>query len=68
MSGVKQEPVLTAATGLAAVGAPFGYGATAQAGGWVQILATVLPVILPLVVGWVTRAHVTPVVKQEPPA
>jgi hypothetical protein len=65
MSAVKQEPVVTAAAGLATVGGPLGYAATTQTGGWVQVLATVLPVVLPLVVGWVTRRYTSPA---QPPA
>lgn len=66
MSAVKQEPVITASSALAVVGAGLGYATShgliteTQASGWTQLAATVVPFALPLVVGWVTRHYTSP--------
>lgn len=71
ISKVKAEPVLSASGVLAVLGALLGF-ATAhgwlsetQASGVTQLLAVVVPLVLPLVVGWVARKFVSPV---KPPA
>lgn len=73
MSAVKQEPVVTAASVLAVIGAGLGYATShgllteTQASGWTQLAATVVPFALPLVVGWVTRHYTSPWPPPEPP-
>jgi len=71
VSAVQQEPVVTAASVLAVVGGALGYAVShgliteTQASGWTQLAATVVPVVLPLVVGWITRMHTSPA---QPPS
>ncbi len=71
MSAVKQEPVITASSALAVIGAGLGYATShgllteTQASGWTQLAATVVPFLLPLIVGWVTRHYTSPA--QPPP-
>jgi hypothetical protein len=73
MSAVKQEPVVTAASALAVIGGALGYAVShgliteTQASGWTQLAATVVPVALPLVVGWVTRHYTSPAQPTESP-
>ncbi len=73
MSAVKQEPVVTASSALAVIGAGLGYATShglitqTQASGWTQLAATVVPFALPLVVGWVTRHYTSPAQPTKPP-
>lgn len=73
MSAVGQEPVVTAASVLAVIGGALGYAVShglitsTQASGWTQLASTAVPVILPLIVGWVTRMHTTPTQPPDPP-
>ena len=72
MSAVKQEPVITASSALAVLGAGLGYATShglitaTQASGWTQLAATVVPFALPLVVGWVTRRYTRPAATSIP--
>jgi len=68
VSAVQQEPVLAAASTAGLAGGGVGYAATstASAAGWVQILATLLPVLLPLLTGWLARRKVTPTANVPP--
>jgi hypothetical protein len=73
VSAVKQEPVVTASSVLAVIGAGLGYATShgliteTQASGWTQLAATVVPFALPLVVGAVTRRYTSPAQPPEPP-
>jgi hypothetical protein len=73
VSAVKQEPVITASSVLAVIGAGLGYAVShglitqTQASGWTQLAATVVPFLLPLVVGAVTRRYTSPAQPPEPP-
>ena len=73
MSAVKQEPVVTASSALAVIGAGLGYATShglitqTQASGWTQLAATVVPFALPLIVGWVTRHYTSPAQPTKPP-
>ena len=74
MSAVKQEPVVTASSVLAVIGAGLGYATShglitqTQASGWTQAAATVVPFLLPLIVGAVTRHYTSPAEPPKPPA
>jgi len=73
VSAVKQEPVITASSALAVIGAGLGYATShgliteTQASGWTQLATTVVPFVLPLLVGWITRMHTSPAQPPEPP-
>jgi hypothetical protein len=66
----KNEPVLTASAVLAVLGAVLGFLTAhgvisdTDASTLTQVLAVVVPLMLPLVVGWWARRRVTPVNKQ----
>lgn len=62
MSAVKQEPVLVASStaGLVAGGTGFAATAGTSVPAWAQIAATVVPLLLPLITGWLARRRVTP--------
>lgn len=68
---IAKEPVLTVSSVLALVGGVLGYLTSSgvlsatQASAVTQVCSTVVPLVLPLVAGWVARSKVTPV--QAPP-
>jgi len=72
VSAVKQEPVVTASSVLAVIGAGLGYATShgliseSQAAGWTQLAATVIPFVLPLIVGAVTRRYTRPAATSIP--
>ena len=69
---MKNEPVLTVATILALLGAVLGFLtahgiiSNTQASAMTQVFAVIVPLVLPLLAGWVARQKVTPVAKANP--
>jgi hypothetical protein len=69
---VQNEPVLTAAGVTAVLGGVLGFLvahgiiSNTQASSVTQVLAVVVPLVLPLVLGWIARSKVTPTVNIPP--
>jgi lysylphosphatidylglycerol synthetase-like protein (DUF2156 family) len=72
MSPVSNEPVLTAAGVTAVLGGVLGFLvahgilSNTQASSVTQVLAVVVPLVLPLVLGWIARSKVTPTANIPP--
>lgn len=66
--------MVTASSALAVIGGALGWAVShglitaTQASGWTQLASTVVPFVLPLIVGWVTRRYTSPAKPQGPPA